>query len=102
PPRTLCRPNSYPTRRSSDLTIGTLVLVPVLYQLVEWRRAKREARQERRHRRRAEKAARKNGQVVFGAEGAMTGSDDFPGRSEERSEEHTSELQSRFALVCRL
>lgn len=42
-------------------TVGTLVLVPVLYQLVEWRRAKREAkwaaRYERKRRRRAEKAA---------------------------------------------
>ncbi len=68
-------------------TIGTLVLVPVLYQLVEWRRSRREARQtarqERRRRRRAEKAARKNGQVVLGAEGSMSGSDDFTGRSEE-------------------
>lgn len=43
-------------------TVGTLVLVPVLYQLVEWRRAKREAkraeRNEKRRRRRAEKAVR--------------------------------------------
>ncbi|GHD21490.1 hydrogenase expression protein [Nocardiopsis kunsanensis] len=43
-------------------TVGTLVLVPVLYQLVEWRRSKREAkwaaRYERKRRRRAEKAAR--------------------------------------------
>lgn len=43
-------------------TVGTLVLVPVLYQLVEWRRAKREAkwaaRYERKRQRRAEKAAK--------------------------------------------
>ena len=53
-------------------TIGTLILVPVLYQLVEWRRAKREARwaarHERRRRGRAEKAARKNGRAVGGEE----------------------------------
>ncbi|WP_017614969.1 efflux RND transporter permease subunit [Nocardiopsis salina] len=43
-------------------TLGTLVLVPVLYQLVEWRRAKREAkwaaRYERKRQRRAEKEAK--------------------------------------------
>lgn len=71
-------------------TIGTLVLVPVLYQLVEWRRAKREARwaarYERRRRRRAEKAARKEGRPLSEERTAGDGPEDSGG-SVERAEE---------------
>src|SRR5699024_12408791 len=75
---------SFPTRRSSDL--GQLPLAPVHPRAHPLGRAERSADREpldgrlrlsRRHRARA---------VLSGV----------------RSEEHTSELQSRFELVCRL
>src|SRR6266436_9497306 len=44
--------------------------------------------------------ARENRRAVRG-KGAQRGAS-FPGTAEHRSEEHTSELQSRLHLVCRL
>src|SRR5699024_12474652 len=81
---------SFPTRRSSDLCADQ----------VRQDRARR-----RQHRRAAgaaaspsARAARRHG--VSGSHGgAQSGADHW---RTDRSEEHTSELQSRFDLVCRL
>src|SRR5699024_11393959 len=86
--------SSFPTRRSSDLKSWVHLTSP---DLVHWKNL----------------GLAINADTKYDSHGAYSGSvrviDDklflmYTGnhRSKERSEEHTSELQSRFELVCRL
>src|SRR5699024_12608366 len=93
---------SFPTRRSSDLGPG-----------VHRRRLRRAAppaapcpgtlKHQRAHRlkRWARPACRKSGKAAFSRKATWRKGFVFL-RKSHRSEEHTSELQSRFDLVCRL
>src|SRR5207249_8105281 len=90
--------NSFPTRRSSDLCVSwepsrLLGACRTLPRLVRTRKQEREAP--------THPAAQKKKRSTPNAFGAQ-----HPTFNEElardRSEEHTSELQSRFDLVCRL
>src|SRR5699024_12605877 len=69
--------HSFPTRRSSDLAGSS----------ARWRRPRRGSSRHELAERRSHRHRRREG---------------GEGRGQERSEEHTSELQSRFDLVCRL
>src|SRR5206468_6580618 len=82
---------SFPTRRSSDLRLHSIACVPP-----RWPDARPQDRGGGRARRRADGVAWTGGHV--------TGRSRRERRSRrvERSEEHTSELQSRSDLVCRL
>src|SRR5438034_2186682 len=73
--------HSFPTRRSSDLAIGSRVLVRVFEHRLEIRDLKTQALL------RSHERVERPGSVVLPME---------------RSEEHTSELQSHSDLVCRL
>src|SRR5699024_11450505 len=88
-------PRAFPTRRSSDLTVqvlawADLALGGALEERVPGLRAR--IRREARIRVFAPYLARRDWHWLHGAAHNWTG----------RSEEHTSELQSRFDLVCRL
>src|SRR5689334_24563372 len=77
----------FPTRRSSDLPAGGAAP-----------RATRSSRSRRAFRRRR----RRTGRDVRAGRSGTAGGPRHAGSREPRSEEHTSELQSQFHLVCRL
>src|SRR5699024_12822219 len=81
-------PHAFPTRRSSDL-VAERALHPVLDRTVTKALDGESADAEHR--------------VLAGdVDELAAGFGPCPQRCERRSEEHTSELQSRFDLVCRL
>src|SRR5690606_41710489 len=84
--------HSFPTRRSSDLRITARLLLPLPISSITKvpGRLSESKRKLRRTRQRA------------GASYSMTRSSLATSPSRSRSEEHTSELQSRENLVCRL
>src|SRR5699024_12596901 len=95
-PGALCAPHSFPTRRSSDLYGSTVASM---------RRADSSLRRPPGSRRTPARSSASVMDVIA----ALSTSTDRRGRAGRkhthyplRSEEHTSELQSRFDLVCRL
>src|SRR5207247_9163242 len=87
--------HAFPTRRSSDLgAVEVRIESESAVHAVEYRRDARESHLE---------VARKIGFVLGVAEvKGIVGVADEVRQDAERSEEHTSELQSRVDLVCRL
>src|SRR5207249_10113811 len=94
--------HSFPTRRSSDLALArpppARRLLVKLFGLVEELVAL--AEQPVDHRERRGDLPREVGFLFLG-ELFLVDVNDFLDRDVTRSEEHTSELQSRFDLVCR-
>src|SRR5207253_10016957 len=92
--------HSSPARRSSDLgRIGADMELELARLRVRWQRVVAVAT------RSIDAQVREAGEAVYGAMGAPASVQDVAassGRWRDRSEEHTSELQSRGHLVCRL
>src|SRR5699024_11580260 len=85
--------HSFPTRRSSDLPVGAIseanfTLETLYAELQEWAE---------------ENAYRQfSAEIIEGFVRQARQEQASSARQNDRSEEHTSELQSRFDLVCRL
>src|SRR5699024_12713711 len=92
---------SYPTRRSSDLSniVGKPMAMLLLAEGATVTLCNSKTRDLAAHTRRADILV-----VATGRPGMVDGTMIKPGAAviDVRSEEHTSELQSRFDLVCRL
>src|SRR5207249_10873503 len=93
--------HSFPTRRSSDLFFGDDMMMTG--SIGEWAAPLASGEAWRRAQRLVAEAGWRNENSVQNLAGLTQVVDAYDAVNKElRSEEHTSELQSRFDLVCRL
>src|SRR5699024_12079459 len=94
--------HSFPTRRSSDLKSGAYVCVCPLFYTGDAHTGQYRVQRSADRTLTGNRAGTMDETVCISPVNLLIYIEIYGGIRQERSEEHTSELQSRFDLVCRL